>query len=164
MRIPLYVFFILFVLSGFSGLIYESIWSHYLKLFLGHAAYAQTLVLAMFMGGLAIGSAISSKFSHRWKNLLVGYAMVEGIIGLAALLFHQVFVGATELAYTSLIPSFSDNALMVTTIKWGLAGLIILPQSMILMMVRTIQAQRTSANAALRQVCFTFTSALTKLN
>jgi len=29
----------LFALSGFAGPIYESIWSHYLKLFLGHAAY-----------------------------------------------------------------------------------------------------------------------------
>ena len=45
------VLFALFSLSGFAGLIYESIWSHYLKLFLGHAAYAQTLVLAIFMGG-----------------------------------------------------------------------------------------------------------------
>ena len=33
---------VLFAVSGFAGLIYESIWSHYLKLFLGHAAYAQT--------------------------------------------------------------------------------------------------------------------------
>ena len=32
-----------FVVSGFTGLIYESIWSHYLKLFLGHAAYARKL-------------------------------------------------------------------------------------------------------------------------
>ena len=45
--------FLLFTISGFAGLIYESIWSHYLKLFLGHAAYAQTLVLAIFMGGMA---------------------------------------------------------------------------------------------------------------
>ena len=48
--------FAVFVVSGFTGLIYESIWSHYLKLFLGHAAYAQTLVLAIFMGGMALGS------------------------------------------------------------------------------------------------------------
>tara|TARA_B100000809_G_C14614854_1_gene342587 strand:+ start:121 stop:276 length:156 start_codon:yes stop_codon:yes gene_type:complete len=34
------ILFIIFAASGFSGLIYESIWSHYLKLFLGHAAYA----------------------------------------------------------------------------------------------------------------------------
>ena len=47
--------FLLFTISGFAGLIYESIWSHYLKLFLGHAAYAQTLVLAIFMGGMARG-------------------------------------------------------------------------------------------------------------
>lgn len=37
---PRWIYFLLFTLSGFSGLIYESIWSHYLKLFLGHAAYA----------------------------------------------------------------------------------------------------------------------------
>jgi len=35
--------FALFAASGFAGLVYESIWTHYLKLFLGHAAYAQTL-------------------------------------------------------------------------------------------------------------------------
>ena len=50
------LFFAIFTLSGFSGLIYEAVWSHYLKLFLGHAAYAQTLVLAIFMGGMALGS------------------------------------------------------------------------------------------------------------
>ncbi|HUI67294.1 MAG TPA: hypothetical protein VL087_03705 [Nitrospirota bacterium] len=44
--------------SGFAGLIYESIWANYLKLFLGHAAYAQALVLAVFMGGMAIGSLL----------------------------------------------------------------------------------------------------------
>jgi len=44
------------VLSGFCGLIYESIWSQYLKLFLGHAAYAQTVVLIVFIGGLALGA------------------------------------------------------------------------------------------------------------
>ena len=42
----------IFVLSGFAGLIYQSIWSHYLGIFLGHAAYAQALVLAIFMGGM----------------------------------------------------------------------------------------------------------------
>src|SRR5512145_3110820 len=38
--------FALFTLSGFTGLIYESIWSHYLKLFLGAAAFAQSFGLA----------------------------------------------------------------------------------------------------------------------
>jgi len=53
--------FAIFVLSGFAGLIYQSIWSHYLGLFLGHAAYAQALVLAIFMGGMAAGAAWIAK-------------------------------------------------------------------------------------------------------
>src|SRR5476649_949834 len=76
-----------FVVSGFVGLVYESIWSHYLKLFLGHAAYAQTLVLAIFMGGMALGSWLCSRFSGAWKNLLVGYALAEALIGACAFAF-----------------------------------------------------------------------------
>jgi hypothetical protein len=49
--------------SGSSGLIYESVWSHYVKLFLGHAAYAQTLVLVVFVGGLALGSWLCARFA-----------------------------------------------------------------------------------------------------
>ena len=73
-RAPRSVYFVLFTVSGFAGLIYESIWTHYLKLFLGHAAYAQTLVLALFMGGMAIGSWLCSRLSGRWRNLLRGWA------------------------------------------------------------------------------------------
>src|SRR4026208_1046843 len=96
-------FFVLFTVSGFAGLIYESIWSHYLKLFLGHAAYAQTLVLAIFMGGMAIGSWLCSRYSGRWRNLLLGYALTEALIGACALVFHKVFVGATDLAYDAVM-------------------------------------------------------------
>ena len=64
------LFFVLFAISGFSGLIYESIWTHYLKLFLGHAAYAQTLVLAIFMGGMAGGAWLAARWSNRWRNPL----------------------------------------------------------------------------------------------
>src|SRR5690349_21940559 len=96
--------FLLFTVSGFAGLIYESIWSHYLKLFLGHAAYAQTLVLALFMGGMAIGSWLCSRGSQRWRNLLRGYALAEALIGAAAFAFHPVFVAATDSAYTTILP------------------------------------------------------------
>src|SRR5947208_4153315 len=84
----------LFAASGFAGLIYESIWTHYLKLFLGHAAYAQALVLGLFMGGLALGSWLSSRWSARWRDLLVAYAATEPAIGVLGLAFHHGFVGA----------------------------------------------------------------------
>ncbi len=121
----------LFALSGFAGLIYESIWSRYLTLFLGHAAYAQTLVLALFMGGMAAGSWLASRLSGRARNLLRAYALVEGAIGCAALAFHPLFVLATDAAYDSVLPALgADYAAAVY--KWALGAALILPQSVAL--------------------------------
>jgi spermidine synthase len=124
-------FYALFMVSGFAGLIYQSIWSHYLKLFLGHAAYAQTLVLAIFMGGMALGSWLCSRYSIRWRSLLLGYAVAEGMIGLIALVFHRVFVVTTDFAFDEVMPALG-NPLAVHAFKWTLATLLILPQSVLL--------------------------------
>jgi len=78
---------LVFALSGCSGLIYQSIWSHYLGLYLGHAAYAQCLVLAIFMGGLALGSLLASRRGPQWSNLLLRYAFVEAVICVIGLFF-----------------------------------------------------------------------------
>src|SRR5690348_17383802 len=66
--------FLLFMVSGFGGLIYESVWTHYLRLFLGASAYAQTLVLVVFIGGLALGAWICARFARRFVNPLRWYA------------------------------------------------------------------------------------------
>lgn len=130
-RLSRNVLYLVFALSGFSGLIYESIWTHYLKLFLGHAAYAQTLVLVIFMGGMAIGSWLCGKMSGRWRNLLLGYAVVEGIIGVFAMCFHGGFLVVTEWFFNTASPALgSPDAVMVA--KWSLAALLILPQSVLL--------------------------------
>lgn len=129
-RIPASVFFALFTISGFAGLIYQSIWSHYLKLFLGHAAYAQTLVLSIFMGGMAIGSWLVSRYTNRLKNLLLGYALAEFGIGVLATLFHPIFVTMSAWAFDSVIPSLGGGA--VDLFKWSLASLLILPASILL--------------------------------
>ena len=86
-----YALFTVFSLSGFSGLIYESVWTNYLKLFLGHAAYAQTLVLALFMGGMAGGAWLAGRFMTRIKNPLLAYAAVESIIGIFGLQLEAIF-------------------------------------------------------------------------
>ncbi|HET6265405.1 MAG TPA: fused MFS/spermidine synthase [Usitatibacter sp.] len=129
-RIPVGVFFALFTASGFAGLIYQSIWSHYLKLFLGHAAYAQTLVLAIFMGGMAVGAWLVSRYTHRVRNLLVGYAIAELGIGLLAIAFHRVFLGATGWAFDTVLPALGGSG--VDLFKWTLASSLILPASILL--------------------------------
>jgi predicted membrane-bound spermidine synthase len=123
--------FTIFTLSGFSGLIYESIWSHYLKLFLGHAAYAQTLVLTVFMGGMAIGAWLAARYSPKMRNLLLGYALVEVITGAIALFFHPIYLGGTGFTFESVIPAL-DSPAAINLAKWLIAALLILPQSVLL--------------------------------
>ncbi|MGQ0653376.1 MAG: spermine synthase [Betaproteobacteria bacterium] len=122
---------LVFTASGFAGLIYESIWSHYLKLFLGHAAYAQTLVLAIFMGGMAIGAWGASRLSPRWRDPLLAYAVIEAVIGGLSLGFHEGFVSLTAWAHAEVIPALGAPA-AIEAFKWSLAGLLILPQSVLL--------------------------------
>src|SRR6202050_1499136 len=120
-----------FVVSGFTGLIYESIWSHYLKLFLGHAAYAQTLVLAIFMGGMALGSWTIARHSRRIRQLLWAYVLVEAMIGILGIVFHQTFVAAVDFSFASVIPTLPAGWL-IHAYKWSLAAVLILPQSVLL--------------------------------
>ena len=124
-------FYVLFTASGFAGLIYESIWTQYLKLFLGHAAYAQSLVLAVFMGGMAAGAAFCARRSARLANPLAGYALVEAAVGLAALGFHPTFVALTDWAHAWVLPALGGESPALAA-KLALACLLILPQSVLL--------------------------------
>ena len=119
-----------FIVSGAAGLIYESIWTRYLGLFVGHSAYAQIIVLVIFLGGMSLGAHLAGIRSRRIRSPLLWYAGVELAAGLLALVFHDVFVAATGLAYSSLFPALSGGLLQV--VKWTLAGLLILPQSVLL--------------------------------
>ena len=121
----------LFLLSGFCGLIYESIWAKYLKLFLGHAAYAQAVVLVVFIGGMAIGAWLCGRWASRIRNPLLAYAVAEFAIGVAALSFHRLFVSATDWAYVSLLPTLcAGEGLCISS--WVFAASLILPQSILL--------------------------------
>ncbi len=122
---------LLFVLSGAAGLIYESLWSRYLGLLVGHGAYAQVLVLVIFLGGMSLGAAWVSKRSARIRQPLLWYAAVEAIVGVLGLAFHDVFVGTSGLAYDWLFPALGSGTL-TTIAKWTLAALLILPQSILL--------------------------------
>lgn len=121
----------LFVASGFAGLVYQAIWSHYLGLVLGHAAYAQTLVLAIFMGGMAAGAWLVSARGGRWSGLIRSYAIVELIIGVTALAFHPVFEAYMDVSQNTILPAMRNES-TIRLWQWGSAALLIAPQSVLL--------------------------------
>ncbi|WP_411834553.1 spermine synthase [Pseudoxanthomonas mexicana] len=121
----------LFVLSGFAGLIYQSLWSHYLGRTLGHAAYAQALVLAIFMGGMALGAWLAGQRSRHWRRLLLAYAIAEALIGAFALAFPPLFAGYTALSQDGVLPALGGGWAGLLY-PWLSSALLILPACVLL--------------------------------
>ena len=123
--------YLAFLVSGLAGLIYETIWSRYLGLLLGHSAYAQVIVLVVFLGGMAGGAALVGRRSERRRRPWLDYVIVELIIGLFGLAFHGIYTAASSVAYDTIFPSLSAGwALLIA--KWLIAAVLILPQSILL--------------------------------
>lgn len=80
-----------FVLSGATGLIYEVLWARMLGLVFGATTLAVSTVLAAFMGGLALGSALAGKLAQKIRRPLSTYGLMEIIIALYALLVPLLF-------------------------------------------------------------------------
>lgn len=80
------VIYLLFFLSGISGLIYQTVWLRTLIRVLGCTVYATAVILAAFMAGLALGSFVLGRWSARVRNPLRLYAGLELGVGVAAVL------------------------------------------------------------------------------
>jgi spermidine synthase len=80
-----------FILSGATGLIYEVLWARMLGLVFGATTLAVSTVLAAFMGGLALGSALAGKLAPKIRKPLSTYGVMEIGIAVYALLVPLLF-------------------------------------------------------------------------
>src|SRR5262245_24800638 len=88
---------LLFFCSGATALVYEVLWSKYLTLLFGSTVQAQTVVLAIFMGGLALGNRLFGVRADRLPSALAAYGYIEAAIGLYAFFFPSLYYGADRL-------------------------------------------------------------------
>src|SRR5436189_6216027 len=72
--------------SGFCALIYQMVWLRQFRLIFGASTFATAAVLAIFMGGLGVGSAILGKRADAHPRPLVFYGNLELLIALSAAL------------------------------------------------------------------------------
>ncbi|HXI72588.1 MAG TPA: fused MFS/spermidine synthase [Verrucomicrobiae bacterium] len=77
----------LFFGSGATALIYEVVWAKFLAQMFGSTIYAQTVVLAVFMGGLALGNRIFGGWADGLRQPVKAYGVLEILIGIYAFLF-----------------------------------------------------------------------------
>src|SRR6476661_2918851 len=81
----------LFFCSGATALVYEVVWSKFLSVMFGSTIYAQTVVLAAFMGGLALGNRIFGGWADRLRQPVKTYGALEIAIGIYAFLFPAFY-------------------------------------------------------------------------
>ena len=79
------------LVSGFTALSYEIIWTRQLILFLQTSIYAFSGMLAVFLAGVASGSIFINKFMDKLKVPLVVFGTLELIVGIFSILNLYLF-------------------------------------------------------------------------
>jgi spermidine synthase len=88
-----------FFVSGFCGLLYEVVWIRAAGTVLGNTTHAIGTVVGVFMGGLALGGWWGGRAADRrgGSQLLALYGLLEGAVGLSALLVPLLFAASEPL-------------------------------------------------------------------
>jgi spermidine synthase len=131
MRARLLILTACVALSGAAGLVYEVVWSRYLGLLIGSSTVAHTVVLAVFMGGLALGNSVFGRFADRTARPLFAYGLLElGIAGWAVV-FVVGWPGASAL-YLSIGRALGPESGGLLWIKLALGVLLLLPPTVLM--------------------------------
>ncbi|MCC6744988.1 MAG: fused MFS/spermidine synthase [Acidobacteria bacterium] len=120
-RLPRTVALVCFLLSGASGLVFQVVWMRELTLIFGATTLAVSTVLAVFMGGLALGGLAGGRLADRNRRPLRLYAWLEIAIGLYGLAIPSIF-DALPLVYQPLWRAAGLSFLALSLVRFALAG------------------------------------------
>ncbi len=153
---------LLFFCSGATALIYEVVWSKYLSLILGSTVQAQTVVLAVFMGGLALGNRIFGGRAGRVPQPLAVYGYIEVVIGLYAFFFAAIYKFA-DLVFISVGARILEHSGLLLLLKATLSVGMLLGPTILMGGTLPLLAewlQRDSTDAGRRSARFYSTNSL----
>jgi spermidine synthase len=119
------VIFVLFFVSGITGLVYEVAWTRMFVTVFGSTTHALSTVLAAFMAGLALGSIILGRIGDRFERPVLAYGVLEALIGIYAFLFPFIIGGLPRL-YSAVFDAFGQQTLPVTVLRFLLSFIVIL--------------------------------------
>jgi spermidine synthase len=120
---------VLVFVSGATALVYQSLWLRSFGLVFGNTTDAVAMVLAVFMGGLGLGSLLAAR--HRAASPLAAYARVEAGIGVTALLTVPL-LKALPAAYAALAARAGLGESVEAVGRGALAALVLLPTTVLL--------------------------------
>ena len=116
---------LIFFVSGCSALLFETLWFRLAGLSFGNSLWASSVVLAAFMGGLALGNFSAARFGARLERPLRAYAAIEILIAVFGLGLVVLFPTMTP-ALASVLGPFLDSPFVLHTLRLGLAFVLLL--------------------------------------
>lgn len=122
---------LIFLISGVSGLTYQVVWMRMLIRVFGVTVYAISVVLVVFMGGLALGSFLGGRWARGRTNLLRDYAFVELGIGAFAVLCTAL-MGALPDIFASAANRVGGGTLALTVVRFVLAVVVLFPPTFLM--------------------------------
>jgi len=99
---------LIYFFSGVCSLIDEVVWVRLLKLTLGNTIYASSIVVSVFMAGLALGALLMGRHADRIRKRLRLYALLEIVVTISALSIPwalQIMDGAYRWFFVKYQPS-----------------------------------------------------------
>jgi len=116
-----------FFFSGAAGLIYQVAWSKALGLIFGHTVYAIATVLAVFMGGLALGSAWLGRWCERHARPVSLYGWIELGVAVTGAMSLAGLAGVRAL-YVAAYPAVGGSPAALLVLRFvGAAVVLFLP-------------------------------------
>ncbi|MDG1137441.1 MAG: fused MFS/spermidine synthase, partial [Phycisphaerales bacterium] len=116
----------LFLASGATSLVYETVWERHLHLVFGTSQVAVSTVLAAFMTGLALGGFGGAKWADKIDRPIRAYAILEALIGLYALIFPWL-VELVQPVYEGFYHAVEPSPTVFGAFQFVVLGLVLLP-------------------------------------
>lgn len=107
---------IIFMVSGFSSMAYEVIWTRLLGLIIGPTTYSFTIVLAVFITGIALGNIVFGRLADRTKNVIWLLIFTQIFAAIFALVTSQL-LGNSQMFFSKLIFDFGDRFALLNILK-----------------------------------------------
>jgi len=119
------------LLSGAAGLVYEVLWARYLAILFGNTTHAYTVVLATFMGGLALGAFSLGRLADRMREKLLLYALAE--IGIALFcVWTPRLVAFSRTLYLAAVRTWPPQSWQLTALLCAIGAAIMLPPTILM--------------------------------
>ncbi len=107
-RLLLYSVLFLYAANGFAGMAYQVAWTRALTLSLGPSAYSFSIIVTVFIFGLAAGSGVGARIADRLENPAAAAGFLEILIGFLAI-GVMWGLGRLPLWIVPVIRDFGDN-------------------------------------------------------